>query len=697
MKPTLRIVIGLLVLLWGMSPARTGRGSETGAPGEEDTWLMFVGEDLEVLTIASRRQESAWQAPAVAQVITRGEIQERGIETLAQALAMTPGFYMAQKEWGTQPYLRGIPDSVLLLYDTVPLISDTRKSVHPLDHDLSLSPVKRIEIIRGPGSVLWGPDAFAGIVNVVPMTGRDLDGGEAWVLYESPGEHGAAALNLGRERGGWDMFLSLSAREGEEDERRADLVRFFGDGMPPPVAPEERAGSRFAGRSRYMEASGRIAYRDWFTLSGRIADNRRPYTLTRAEEDLTWREARSTPQSFLKLEAQQALGRSSALRFTGYYSLLELENRIIDLSFDSQESTGYAELILDRSLRAGGSLLTLGASYREKHIKNAPIWDAYLPDFLGPENRLFLPTLRQEDYDTRLWSFFGQYSHKIGDVDLWVGLRFDEHDKYEDHLSYNAGLLWSFAPRWVFKTLYGTAYRTPFARQLLGEPAFTPEKVQAADEPKPELERIETVSLQLAWKPAPKTSVSLTGFLSRIENHIMEDPFAGLSLPNEQEVRGLELEGTWTPLDPLSVSGNLTLLDNRGPKETYEFFKFFKPDPEGGFVPVFEQLTYPYDAGADTLFNLTGTWRPHDRLTAFARLGYFSSRDLIFPRGETGMSHPGAWLLDGSLTFHDLWQPGLELQVSARNVADVNYETPGTYGSISGDPFSVFLLLRKRW
>lgn len=64
---------------------------------------------------------------------------------------------MAQKEWGTQPYLRGIPDSVLFLYDTVPLGSDVSKFLHPLDRELSLAPVKRVEIIRGRGQSSGGP------------------------------------------------------------------------------------------------------------------------------------------------------------------------------------------------------------------------------------------------------------------------------------------------------------------------------------------------------------------------------------------------------------------------------------------------------------------------------------------------------------------------------------------------------------
>ena len=145
-KLTKIFCIGVLFFVWlsCMWTPILEAGDQAQLPGQDDTMLMFVGEDVETLSIASKRDESAWQAPAVAQVITREELEERGIKTLAQALELVPGFYMAKKEWGTQPYLRGIPNSSLFLYDTVPVISDTSKSLHPLDYDLSLANVKII-------------------------------------------------------------------------------------------------------------------------------------------------------------------------------------------------------------------------------------------------------------------------------------------------------------------------------------------------------------------------------------------------------------------------------------------------------------------------------------------------------------------------------------------------------------------------
>ncbi len=683
--------MAILVFLLPAGPLRAE--SKEPSAGRNDTLLMFVGEDLDVLSIASRRQESASQAPAVAHVITREEIRERGIRTLSHALEMEPGFYMAKKEWGTQPYLRGIPDSVLFLYDTVPTGSDVSKSLHPLDHELSLAPIKRIEILRGPGSVLWGPDAFAGIVNMVPMTGKDLEGAETGVLYGSRGDQRGFYANAGHDAGLWDAFFSVSGREGRADDTDFNVVRFWKDDVTA-FPPEERYGSKSPDDSRYLEASGRFSYGDWLTLSGLFSDYRKSYTMTRAEGDLSWGESRSAPFGFVKLEAKKNLDRSSALRFTGSYSSLNPEYEIIDKTLKQKERTAYGEIIYDRSFLSGKGLFTGGLSYRNKEIGGAPIWAfltnagisaaATCPITWDRKTRNLVPPLTQQDYNSRLWSVFGQYNQKVGNVDLWVGLRNDAHDEYSNHLSYNVGAVWSPEPPWMMKLLYGVAYRTPFARQLL-------------EEARPDPEEIKTVNLQVAWKPSPQAALSVCGFVSRIEKHIMEDPYAGLSLPNEQNIKGVEIEGRYSPVKSLDLSANLTLLDNDGPSETYHWNDFSFVRPDGTVVKHFTDLTYPYDRGPGALFNLMGTWRPVERLTAFLRLGYFSSRNLIFPRSAEILSVPGVWLLDMSTTVRDIAVPGLDLEVSVRNLLDRDYETPGTYSLIKGDPATLWVGLRKRW
>ena len=362
-----RLILTLMIIV-GTALPWTAWASEP-----EDTMLMFVGEELDVLSIASRREESAQQAPAVAVVITKKVIEENGMFTLGQALSQVPGFYMAKKEWGTQPYLRGIPDSVLFLYDTVPMLSDMTKSVHPLDEELSLAPVKRIEIIRGPGSVLWGSDAFAGIVNVVPMTGKDLNGVETGIYYGSPGDSKGYYVNAGYDAGPWDGFVSLIGREDETDDRIGSIVSFWGDNNGIPVSPDDRYGYERSDRPHFIEIVGNHNIGDSVSVSGRYSDYTRPYSMADQEKNMVWLESRSTPLNYIKAEAKKNVDPNSALRFTGYYSAINSNSKVIDLEFSPSEYTVYSELIYDRDFMSGKGLLTTGAAYRKKQVDGAPI------------------------------------------------------------------------------------------------------------------------------------------------------------------------------------------------------------------------------------------------------------------------------------------------------------------------------------
>jgi outer membrane receptor protein involved in Fe transport len=358
---------------------------------------------------------------------------------------------------------------------------------------------------------------------------------------------------------------------------------------------------------------------------------------------------------------------------------------VIDETLEQTERTYYGELIYDRSFFTGRGLFTGGVSYRHKKVDNAPVWSSYLPDFLGPDNEDFLPLVATEDYQSRLWSAFGQYTHRFGDIDLMLGLRYDDHDQYKDHLSFSGALGWTPNNRWIIKLLYGTAYRTPFARQLISE-----------DEP--DLERISTLSTQAIWKPSRRLSLSAVGFYSELENHIVEDPYAGLSLANEQDIYGMELEVRLQATETLELAANLTLMDNSGPDETYELLTSIEIDPDTGeIIPIFEDVNYPYNPGAKTLANLMATWHPFERVSLFGRLGYFSSRRLVFPRTGGSESASSQWLLDASATLHDLFFTGSELSLTVTNLLDERYETPGTYSFIDGRSAAFEAVWRIRW
>ncbi|MCA1784443.1 MAG: TonB-dependent receptor plug domain-containing protein, partial [Desulfobacteraceae bacterium] len=266
------------------------------AGASSDTMLMFVGEELEVLSIASRRQEAAWSAPAVARVITRDDMDDKNALTIADSLQGTPGFYLNRTEKGSNIYMRGIPDSALVLFDTVPMGSGVIKSDTMIDFETSLAPVKRIEVIRGAGSVLWGSDAFAGVVNVVPKTGKDLQGAESGLVASTEQYPGEAFVNYGANHSDWSSFVSVSGRKNRHPDDRFNVVNFWNDFtnvvngriVPEPLAT--RYGSGYADDSHYISVYANAMYRDWLTLSVKIADNKNAYTVSAWDRNFFWQE-----------------------------------------------------------------------------------------------------------------------------------------------------------------------------------------------------------------------------------------------------------------------------------------------------------------------------------------------------------------------------------------------------------------------
>lgn len=685
--------LGMVLSLWDIG------FSSPSASGFDDTMLMFVGEDLEVLTIASRREEKVWDAPAIASVITKKQMISNGYLTLGEILSTLPGFYMEEKEGWTKPYLRGLSNSVLFLYDDVPTGSDVSKTLHQLDEELSLTSLKRIEIIRGAGSVLWGADAFSGIVNCVPMTGKDVNGVETGILYSTKGDGRAFYLNTGLNTSLWDVFLSVNGRQDENDDK-ANVVSLWGNGDAPTL-PEKRFGSVSANDSRYIEIAGSVDYRQAIKFSGRFADYCNPYKISEPNEGYSWIEERDIQTGHIRIESNKLIFGKSVLQFSGLYSWLEPEFYVIDNVLEQSEKTYYAEIIFDRSFFSDKGMLTGGMSYRKKNVDNAPAWESYLPEFLNPGNLDQLPRIATGNYDTKLWSLFTQYNQEIGDFDLFAGIRHDNHDAYEDHASYSYGALWKPISQWMVKLIYGTAYRTPFALHILDSPSFSGSLYEEGG--KPDLEKIRNISLQVAFKPLKDMKFSLCGFRNWISNHITEDKYAGLSLPNKQKMDGLEFEINLSSFESVDLSANLTLLsetsDEKIEYKVAEGGIYIRPD---GTVEKLDDVIISHSnlTGPDMLANVISTFKLNENISLSLRTNYLSSRKTkkFEPSSNdwTLEKLPERWLFDANVLVQEL-VTGMDMTITFSNLSGVTYKTPGTYHAISGESFETRILFSKKW
>lgn len=648
--------------------------SVAGLANASDTMLMFVGEDLEVLSIASRREEAAWSAPAIASVITREDIEQKGAVTISQALEDTTGFHMNQTEKGSIPYLRGIPNSALFLFDTVPMGPGAKKSDNMIDYETSLAPIKRIEVVRGAGSVLWGPDAFAGVVNAVPLSGRDFQGFETGIMASSGDVPGEAYFNWGTQSSDWASFVSVSGRMAKENGDSFNVVKFWNDGIRPEPL-ETRYGNGSPDDSGYVNLYGSLAFQDWLTLSVKAADNKNAYTVTDWNKTYSWEEQTNNSTQVVKLEAVKAFNADSGLRFTGYYSQKNHEQVYVDRGTDQDESSWFGEIIWDQSLLNSKGLATLGTSYRRDRFDNVPFWGNYLPRFLESDNTDFLPEVNEVSFKNNLASAFGQYRHEFDQVNVWAGIRYDDHNQYEDKTSYNGGFSWDLG-NFLFKSIYGTAYRNPAAREVYPRGEGT------------RLEKIENLNAQLSWKDA-STKAAITLFNNRIGNHLSDEERylgAGFSIPNKQTINGIEVELSRQVTERFKLSGNLTLLDNSGPNETY-FYRYFDSH--------YRRLEYAYDTGPKTMGNIRGIWQITDQVALVPELKYFSQRTLYYPVDNITQTCNDAWVMDLNLLVRDVFP--FDLSVYLNNIFDTNYSSPGLYSITNNQSFHVGFKMQMAW
>jgi iron complex outermembrane recepter protein len=161
-----------------------------GAPSQNDgvanTPAALKNLSLEELsqievTTPSKTPTRAFQSAAAITVITGEDIKRSGALSIPEALRLAPGVEVARidgNKWsiGIRGFGSRLSRSVLVMIDgrTVytPLFAGTYWEVQ----DTLMEDIDRIEVIRGPGGTIWGPNAVNGVINVITKDARDTKG-----------------------------------------------------------------------------------------------------------------------------------------------------------------------------------------------------------------------------------------------------------------------------------------------------------------------------------------------------------------------------------------------------------------------------------------------------------------------------------------------------------------------------------------
>jgi iron complex outermembrane recepter protein len=153
-----------------------------GSPGPAALKSLSLEELSQIeVTTPSKEPVKALQTPAAIYVITGEDIRRSGATCIPEALRLAPGVEVARIDsntWaiGIRGFGTNLTRSVLVLIDgrTVytPLFDGTYWDVQ----DTMMEDIDRIEVIRGPGGTIWGPNAVNGVINVITKSAKETQG-----------------------------------------------------------------------------------------------------------------------------------------------------------------------------------------------------------------------------------------------------------------------------------------------------------------------------------------------------------------------------------------------------------------------------------------------------------------------------------------------------------------------------------------
>ena len=191
--------------------------------------------ELPVVLSASRLRQPLVEAPSAVTVIDRQMIEASGARQIADLMRYVPGAVVGYND-GNRPVvaLQGLSGTyasgVQVLVDGVSVYTPLWGGMQWEELPLSLDDLERIEVIRGPNAAVFGPNSFAGVINIItryPAANSD------WKLTANAGNRGVADLSLSRSsslENGTNYRVTFGQRASDGFDTRPDTQRqYFGN------------------------------------------------------------------------------------------------------------------------------------------------------------------------------------------------------------------------------------------------------------------------------------------------------------------------------------------------------------------------------------------------------------------------------------------------------------------------------------
>ncbi len=563
----------------GIFLAVTWIGAATAQTSEEEDLALAYG-DNSFVSIATGSNQAITRAPAAATVITSRDIEAMGATDLDKVLESVPGLHVSMNNAALNPIyeFRGIATKynpqVLMLVNGIPITNVFWGDRSQIWGGMPLENVARIEVIRGPGSALYGADAFSGVINVITKSAADIKGTESGVRVGSFNSRDAWVQHGGK-LGTLDsaFYLSAGKTDGPKGIIQQDaqstwdaIYHTHASLAPGPINAERKTidartdlskdAWRFRAAYQKRELGGGAG------VAGSLDPNARAHS-SRLYLDLNYEKtnwARNWDVSGV----------------VGYYDIKDKPGDPAYMLFPAGTvlpfgtfpdgmigNPGHSEQHTHASVSAFYTgfeqhRVRIGTGYRVEDLYGVQETKNYSATFapLGslvdatgnPALVYMMPHKRNLSYVfvQDEWSFAQDWM-------LTAGVRRDHYSDFGSTTNPRLALVWDAAYNLVVKVMHGTAFRAPsFAEQYAINNPVT------VGNPNVKPETITTNELMFSWQPVNKLQTNLSFFGYEMRDIILP---VGITYQNsgDQKGHGFEIESTLEATNNVRLTGSFSL------------------------------------------------------------------------------------------------------------------------------------------
>jgi len=498
----------------------------------------------DVIVTATRSEINVTEAPGSVTVIKRKEIKQKGAENVLDIIRGTSGITLQGVGTGGRKAitLRGMGSKHTLLLVDGKRIPATNDAIAPnTDYQFDWIPtdnIERIEIVRGPMSVLYGADALGGVINIITRKpNKELQGNIKLTSRLANGD-------FNNDGDGHDLELNLSGSANDKLQFSLSAQQARRESLESKLKPQQSA---IEGRKKQQLSLGL----DWQPRDGHNIE----LDMTKGQEDRwfdTQTRSKKLYQSQYDVERDQvSLGWKGSIGKTNsslraYQSSIDIVNSATNgVRATSPQKLTESALEGNISFPVGQKqFITTGFEHRTEKLKNA--------------------NLKTGEEDVTLQSLYLQDEIDLAENLLFtLGARLDDHEIFGNETSPRASLVWNTTDNLILKASFGHGFRAPNIKQVSPDYVFALGTIKISGNPALKPETNNAFELGANYS-TDKYNIDAAIFDNKVKNLIdLTGPITDRTYKNISEARlkGFELSSKVSLTKALNLKTSYQYLD----------------------------------------------------------------------------------------------------------------------------------------